>query len=92
MDLEKAFDRIPRKVLWWAMRKLGVEEWIVRPVQCMYGCVRSKVRVGDSYSEQFDVKVGVHQGSVISPLLLILVLEALHEIPYRLPLGAPLRR
>ena len=25
VDLEKAFDRVPRKVLWWAMRKVGVE-------------------------------------------------------------------
>ena len=23
VDLEKAFDRVPRKVIWWAMRKLG---------------------------------------------------------------------
>ena len=27
IDLEKAFDRIPRKVLWWAMRSLGIDEW-----------------------------------------------------------------
>ena len=27
VDLEKAFDRVPRKVIWWEMRKLGVEEW-----------------------------------------------------------------
>ena len=26
IDLEKAFDRVPRKVIWWALRKLGVEE------------------------------------------------------------------
>ena len=26
VDLEKAFDCVPRKVIWWALRKLGVEE------------------------------------------------------------------
>ena len=36
---------------------------------------RSRVRVGDGYSEEFGV--GVHQGSVLSPLLFIIVLEAL---------------
>ncbi|XP_056004173.1 uncharacterized protein LOC125660170 [Ostrea edulis] len=33
VDLEKAFDRVPRQVIWWALRKLGVEEWIVKLVQ-----------------------------------------------------------
>ena len=43
----------------------------------MYTDVRSRVRVGDGYSEEFGVAVGVHQGSVLSPLLFIIVLEAL---------------
>ena len=77
VDLEKAFDRVPRKVLWWAMRKVGIEEWIVRLVQAMYNNARSRVRVGSEYSEEFEVGVGVHQGSVLSPLLFIIVLEAL---------------
>ena len=77
VDLEKAFDRVPRDVLWWALRSLGVEEWAVRVVQSMYSNARSRVRVNGQYSEEFDVKVGVHQGSVLSPLLFILVLEAL---------------
>ena len=67
----------PRKVIWWALRKLGVEEWIVRLVQGMYANARSRVCVGEGYSEEFEVKVGVHQGSVLSPLLFIIVLEAL---------------
>ena len=29
VDLEKAFDRVPREVIRWTMRKLGVEEWLV---------------------------------------------------------------
>ena len=77
VDLEKAFDRVPRKVLWWAMRSLGVEEWAVRAVQSMYANARSRVRVNGQLSEEFDVQVGVHQGSVLSPLLFIMVLEAL---------------
>ena len=43
----------------------------------MYKDVRSRVRVGDGYSEEFGVGEGVHQGSVLSPLLFIIVLEAL---------------
>ena len=77
VDLEKAFDCVPRKVIWWALRKLGVEEWIVRLVQGMYANARSRVRVGEGFSKEFEVKVGVHQGSVLSPLLFIIVLEAL---------------
>ena len=59
------------------MRKLGIDEWLVRLVQFMYKDVRSRVRVGDGYSEEFGVGVGVDQGSVLSPLLFIIVLEAL---------------
>ena len=43
----------------------------------MYSNTRSRVCVGDGYSEEFEVKVDVHQGSELSPLLFIVVLEAL---------------
>ena len=77
VDLEKAFDRVPRKVLWWALRSLGVEEWAVRVIQGMYTDVKSRACVNGQYSKEFRVGVGVHQGSVLSPLLFILVPEAL---------------
>ena len=41
------------------------------------GQSRVEYRVGVGYSEEFQVKVSVHQDSVLSPLLLIIVLEAL---------------
>jgi len=40
VDLEKAFDRVPR----WAMHKLGVEEWLVSAVMSMYTGVKTVVR------------------------------------------------
>ena len=77
VDLEKAFDRVPREVVWWALRSLGLDEWIVSVVRAMYEDATTVVRVNGRDSKAFNVKVGVHQGSVLSPLLFVIVLEAL---------------
>ena len=45
----------------------------------MYDNAHSKIRVGNMFSESVDVTVGVHQGSVLSPLLFIIVMEALSQ-------------
>ena len=39
----------------------------------MYNSIH-RVREGSGYSEEFGVKVGVHQGFVLSPLLFIIML------------------
>ena len=51
VDLEKAFNRVPQKVLWWAVRVVGVPEWIVVIVQVMYSDAKSKIRGNGSYSD-----------------------------------------
>ena len=59
----------------------------------MYANARSRVRVGEGFSKEFEVKVGVHQGSVLSPLLFIIVLEALsREFGGWCSLGGPICR
>jgi len=44
VDLEKAFDRAPREVIRWAMRKLGVEELLLLAVMFMYTGAKTVVR------------------------------------------------
>jgi len=44
VDLEKAFDRFPREVIRWAMRKFGVEEWSVSAVMSIYTSAERVVR------------------------------------------------
>ena len=36
--------RVPRKVVEWAMRKLGVEEWLVSAVMAMYKHATTRIR------------------------------------------------
>ena len=38
-----------------------------------------RVREGSGYSEEFGVKVGVHQGFVLSPLLIIVLYALTRE-------------
>ena len=45
MDLENAFDKVPREVVWWALRCLGVDEWIVLVIKAMYEDATTTVRV-----------------------------------------------
>ena len=43
MDIEKAFDRVPRKVLEWALRKKGIPEVLVRSVMNLYEEAKTRV-------------------------------------------------
>ena len=66
-----------------------MEESIVQVIKSMYDDSKTAVKFKNSVSERFEVKVGVHQGSVLSPLLFIIVLEALtrkcrKELPYEI--------
>ncbi|KAK3549572.1 hypothetical protein QTP86_004974 [Hemibagrus guttatus] len=71
VDLEKAYDRVPREELWYCMRKSGVSEKYVRVVQDMYKRSRIVVRCAVGQTEEFKVEVGLHQGSTLSPFLLM---------------------
>jgi len=54
-----------------------VEKSIVRVIKSMYDGSTTVIKLKNGVSERFEVKVSVHQGSVLSPLLFIIVLEAL---------------
>ncbi|KAK3570787.1 hypothetical protein QTP86_025428 [Hemibagrus guttatus] len=79
VDLEKAYDRVPREELWYCMRKSGVAEKYVRVVQDMYERSRTVVRCAVGQTEEFKVEVGLHQGSALRPFLFAIVMDQLSE-------------
>ena len=61
------------------MRKLDIEEWKIRFVQAMYADAALGVHVNNTFIEKFGIKTGVHQGSVLSSLLFVIVMGALSQ-------------
>ena len=59
VDLEKAYDKVPREEVWYCMRKSGLAEKYVRIVQDMYDGSTTAVRCAVGVTEGFEVKVGL---------------------------------
>lgn len=79
MDLEKAFVRVSRQVVRWALRKSGIEEWLVKVVMALCSGASTMVRTVAGDGDSFDVKVGVHHGSVLSPLLIAAAMDVVSK-------------
>ena len=69
VDLEKAFDRVLRKVCGWTMRKKGIPEVLDRSMTSLHEGAKTRVREDSELSYEFEVKVRMDQGSVVSSFL-----------------------
>jgi len=77
VDLEIAFDRVLREVIRWAMHKLRLGEGLVSAVMSMYTGAKTVVRTVYGNSSGFEIKVGMHQDSALSPLLFVIFMETI---------------
>ena len=66
---------LPREMVMATLRWMGVPEAEVRMVEGTYEKTTARVVVGEGASEEFEVNIGLRQGSVLSPLLFIAVLD-----------------
>ncbi|KAI0241971.1 hypothetical protein LSAT2_015443 [Lamellibrachia satsuma] len=75
VDLEKAYDTVPREMVMATMRWMGVPEAEATMVEAMYERTKGRVVVGSGLSGRLLVNIGLRQGSALSPLLFIMVME-----------------
>ena len=73
LDLEKAFDRVPRNKLWnvLAREEYNVPKNLLKNIKALYNHCESRVQDG----RWFEVGCGVRQGSALSPLLFIIYMD-----------------
>ena len=74
IDLEKAYDMVPRQEVWRCLREQGVPENDVRLVKNTYEDARTQVKTSIGLTGKITVRVGLHQGSSLSPYLFDLIL------------------
>ena len=79
IDLEKAYDRVPRGEVWRCLRERNVAEKYVRLVQDMYEAAKTQVKSSVGMTEKFNVAVGLHQGSSLSPYIFDLIMDVLGQ-------------
>ena len=79
VDLEKAYDRVPRDMVYWCLRRRGVPENLVKLVEATYHGALTVVRTTHDRIDKFRIKVGLHQGSGLSPFLFIVVIDVISE-------------
>ena len=58
--LEKAFDQVPRNVVLWDSRKIGIEDQLVKIVQSMCRDAGSRVRANENFINDILAQVGSH--------------------------------
>ncbi len=77
VDLENAYDRVPRDLIWWALRKKNMPEAYITIIQDMYKATKTRVKTHCGLTQYFNIEVGLHQGSTLSPLLFIIIMDVL---------------
>ena len=69
VDLEKAYDRVTRDVLWKTLEKKGVRMTYIWAIQDMYEGVITSVRTPIGETKDFPIGIWLHQGSFKSLLV-----------------------
>ena len=69
VDFQKAYDTIPRELLWVKLQRAGLHGWFLQAVQALYADVPMCVSTATGCTAPFQSLVGVKQGCPLSPNL-----------------------
>ena len=75
LDLVKAFDRVPREMLWMILEKFGVPLKLIRLLKSLHANVQVKFTVNE-ITKSIECIIGVKQGDILGPLLFLFFLAA----------------
>ena len=75
IDLQKAYDSISRTKVWESLTNRGIGKELRNMVTAMYMDCYSSVKTRVGTSEWLKIDTGLKQGSVLSPLLFLMMVD-----------------
>jgi hypothetical protein len=86
IDMEKAYDKVPRNVMYWVLQKHKVASKYIILIKDMYDNVVTNIRTSDGDTNDFPINIGLHQGLALSPYLFALMMdEVIRDIQGGIP-------
>ena len=80
VDFRKAYDSVPRELLWQKLAGRGVQGWFLDSIKALYGSVPMAVKTNEGLSSSFECVMGVKQGCPLSPTLFGMYLDDLEQV------------
>ena len=79
INLEKAYDSIPRSIVWDSLKNRGISRRYIEVILDMYDRVSTNIHTPVGMTESFPIKVGLHQGSALSPFSFTVIMEEISK-------------
>lgn len=79
VDFRKAYDSVPRDLLWRKLQSLGVTGWCLAAIQALYAVVPLVIQGAPAGTMPFHSHLGVKQGCPLSPLLFGIYIDDLES-------------
>ena len=80
LDAEAAFDQAWHDAIRYKLHKLNLPQRLVRLLSSFLTNRKLRVKVGDEYSNEVTMNAGTPQGSCLSPLLYVILVNDLPEV------------
>jgi len=83
VDLTKAYDKVNRETMWEILRRLGAPAKLVNLIASLHdGAMASVKTAGCDKGSAFELRTGLKQGSVLSPMLFNIFLGAIVNVTH----------
>ena len=79
LDLEKAYDSVPRQLVWEVVKEREISGGLIQMIKALYEQCSSCVKTKLGMTEWFSIETGLRQGSVLSPILFIIVMDEIQR-------------